>query len=242
MEESWGAKPSERRTSASSRTSRVVLRTTATWASSMSSRRPQVATSSAREEPSSSDTCSSRGPPPYTAAARSPPLTRCSERATDSVCTASSRVGTRTSARGPSPGRVGRLCAAACAKAGSRYASVLPEPVGARQSRSRPARATGYTCAWTGDASRWPSETMPLPTSFGSDGSPSDDTGGGQAGGADAVAASAEACRNAQAAPRLHSPLAQKLHTLRRCVGTRRCSRCRAASASAAAAAPPASG
>eukprot|EP00967_Tisochrysis_lutea_P050025 scaffold61414_cov25-Tisochrysis_lutea.AAC.2 len=69
---------------------------------------------------SMSASCSSRGPPPYTAAALIPPATLRSERATESVWTASSRVGTSTSTRGPAPGLGGLGCACTCASAGSR--------------------------------------------------------------------------------------------------------------------------
>ena len=59
------------------------------------------------------------------------------------TCSASSRVGTRTSAAGAACVRVDALDDAAMAKA-----SVLPEPVGDLASTSRPASAAGMTRAW----------------------------------------------------------------------------------------------
>ena len=54
--------------------------------------------------------------------------TRCSSRGVHGTCTASSRVGANASTIGPSPlARNG--CALMCTIAGSRYASVFPEPV-----------------------------------------------------------------------------------------------------------------
>eukprot|EP00962_Isochrysis_galbana_P007743 scaffold2103_cov94-Isochrysis_galbana.AAC.2 len=101
---------------------------------SKSSSRPVVAIHRPTR-PSSAASCSSRGPPPYTAtgAAAAPPAARRTPRATERVWTASSRVGTSTSTCGPAPGRGGRGWAAMWAKAGSRYASVLPDPAGVAQ-------------------------------------------------------------------------------------------------------------
>eukprot|EP00962_Isochrysis_galbana_P026502 scaffold8227_cov119-Isochrysis_galbana.AAC.6 len=58
------------------------------------------------------------------------------------VCRASSRVGDRTSAMGPSPGCMWG-CALMCTIIGSAKQSVLPEPVAARPITSRPLSAIG---------------------------------------------------------------------------------------------------
>lgn len=69
--------------------------------------------------------------------------------ATDWICWASSRVGASTSTIGPSPRDSGRWLLM-CTSPGSMYASVLPEPVMAMPSRSRPDSAMGQPCAWIG--------------------------------------------------------------------------------------------
>ncbi len=61
------------------------------------------------------------------------------------ICSASSRVGARISARTPRPGWVARRC-----RMGSMKAAVLPVPVWARPIRSRPARTGGMACCWMG--------------------------------------------------------------------------------------------
>ncbi len=73
-------------------------------------------------------------------------------RTLSSICAASSRVGVRTSARiGWRAGEGGRLRATrAAAGCGSANAAVLPVPVWAPASTSRPSRTTGIACAWTG--------------------------------------------------------------------------------------------
>ena len=64
------------------------------------------------------------------------------------ICVASSRVGARTSARGPSrfPARRRRDI---CAKAGNKNANVFPLPVFAHANTSRPLVMTGKHCACT---------------------------------------------------------------------------------------------
>jgi len=69
---------------------------------------------------------------------------------------ASSRVGVRTRARTPRPGRSARRC-----RIGSTNAAVLPLPVIAAASRSRPSSAGGRTARWTGVGSMKPRSAMP---------------------------------------------------------------------------------
>ena len=139
-------------------------------------------------------------------------------RVVPATCIASSRVGTSTSTLGPSPGRPGR-CAAACAMAGSRYASVLPLPVGARQSKSCPASAAGQACDCTGVGREKPRCSIARPISLGSVLSASDCTGGGQR--AAAGPSVAFACAKPHASPRLQLPCCQKRQARVRCSGTR---------------------
>ena len=64
------------------------------------------------------------------------------------ICTASSRVGASTSMLGPARGSV--RVAMICRKPGSRKPQVLPLPVLAMATRSRPSSAIGHDCAWMG--------------------------------------------------------------------------------------------
>ena len=61
------------------------------------------------------------------------------------ICSASSRVGASTSASGPSPS-ASTGCAFTCTTAGSRKASVLPDPVSASPMKSAPFIAIGHAC------------------------------------------------------------------------------------------------
>jgi len=67
--------------------------------------------------------------------------------ATLCICWANSRVGARTKAMGPSP-RVSLSWLLMWTIAGSIYANVLPEPVCAIPTISRPLIAMGHPCAW----------------------------------------------------------------------------------------------
>ena len=72
---------------------------------------------------------------------------------TSSICAASSRVGTRTSAVGRRrPRRPAAGLAASRARIARPNASVLPDPVGAMPQTSRPARESGKVAAWIGNA------------------------------------------------------------------------------------------
>jgi hypothetical protein len=105
-------------------------------------------------------TCGPFGAPPYTHALLilllAPKMA-----ASACICTASSRVGARTSAIGPSPGsRYG--CALTWTTAGSKNDSVLPLPVSATATTSRPLSTVGHACDWigvgVGNPAAWSSE------------------------------------------------------------------------------------
>src|SRR4051794_11613048 len=106
----------------------------------------------------SARSCGSIGTPPYTAALVifvwyvSPWIV-------SSICTASSRVGARISARVPASCWSGTLNSRC--RIGSTNAIVLPEPVSADASTSSPARAYGMTALCTGRVSRYPMSFMP---------------------------------------------------------------------------------
>ena len=125
-------------------------------------RRPGVATSRCARRARLA--WAERGTPPWTAATARPfgPPTASSSSLT---CRASSRVGTRTSARGPSPPRSVR------STIGIAKASVLPDPVGDFARTSSPARASGRTEAWMSKGSRiervasWSTMTCDTPSS-----------------------------------------------------------------------------
>ena len=85
------------------------------------------------------------GIPPTTVSMRCPdPFASCEHAA--SICRASSRVGLTTSARGD-PGRLARPMRSIM---GSANAAVLPVPVVAAATTSRPSSASGMACSCTG--------------------------------------------------------------------------------------------
>ena len=110
-----------------------------------SARRPgQATTISVRSR--SAVTCGRCGVPPKTVVTVSP-TARASGDRTAWTWAASSRVGTSTRPRG----RHAIVCPpASLATSGRAKASVLPDPVWARPSMSRPASASGSTAAWIG--------------------------------------------------------------------------------------------
>ena len=73
------------------------------------------------------------------------------------ICAASSRVGVTTSARVVRRGFPSRRC-----RIGSRNAAVLPLPVAAHASRSRPSSAGGMASAWIGVGRTKPSSFRPI--------------------------------------------------------------------------------
>mmetsp|Transcript_17086 Transcript_17086/g.59942 ORF Transcript_17086/g.59942 Transcript_17086/m.59942 type:complete len:257 (+) Transcript_17086:414-1184(+) len=73
-----------------------------------------------------------------------------SSRTTADVCSASSRVGASTSTMGPLALLLSGFCAATCTRAGSMNAIVLPLPVAAMPTTSRPLISAGQHCAWIG--------------------------------------------------------------------------------------------
>ena len=118
----------------------------------------------------SSEICGPIAAPPNTT-----PTRRFSARATDSSSSAtwraSSRVGTSTRPRGCSAWRVefDRLSRVSI---GSPNASVLPEPVWARPSTSRPASASATVRAWIGDGTVMPRVASMVTIDSGSPSSP----------------------------------------------------------------------
>ena len=116
--------------------------------SARSSRRPGVATrTSALVTPRD---CSRMVMPPY-AAATWRPLAAAMSWNSRTTCAASSRVGTRTRARGRR-----RAPGTSRSTMGMAKARVLPEPVRLRARTSRPAMASGSTSAWIGKAYEMP--------------------------------------------------------------------------------------
>ncbi len=164
MPETWGRNPMSHIWSASSST---VIRT---WSSrqsrraTRSARRPGVATTTSAPS-RSAWACRLTDSPPTTVVRR-----RSSARAygvsASLTCWASSRVDTRTRASG-------RLASArrpaVLASRASPKASVLPDPVRARPSTSRPASASGRVAAWIGKGSLTP---RPVIVSTSAGGSP----------------------------------------------------------------------
>ena len=96
-----------------------------------------------------------------------PPMTRPAEkvccppmlRSTSKICIASSRVGEIT--RAPRPSAFDHRCLYSCSSTGMRNASVLPDPVRAAPSTSRPRRAIGTASFWIGVMSRKPARFSP---------------------------------------------------------------------------------
>ncbi len=157
-----GQKPMSSMRSASSSTS-VRTRVRSTIPRSLRSmRRPGVATS--RSQPwVSALTCLSKRAPPMTTTARRPHASHTTE-ATRSICCASSRVGVMTSARGAvtaEPLGLGSFPPIRSWRTGSVNAAVLPVPVWAEATRSRPLRTNGMACCCTGVGVSKPSLVTP---------------------------------------------------------------------------------
>ena len=97
--------------------------------------------------------CRRYGTPPYTVVTLTP-TDRPSGVSTSATCWASSRVGTSTRPRGAWPtAPPGPPDPASRVSMGSPNASVLPEPVCARPSTSRPSIASGSARAWIANGS-----------------------------------------------------------------------------------------
>ncbi|PSK57560.1 hypothetical protein B0E53_07003 [Micromonospora sp. MH33] len=139
-----GRKPMSAIWSASSSTVISTSSSLQTPRSIRSPSRPGVATTISTPRRSAS-ICRSYGTPP-TAVFRKMPTALPSGTSASLTCMASSRVGTRTRARGCS-GRA-RLRSASRAITGRPKARVLPEPVWPRPSTSWPARASGRVARW----------------------------------------------------------------------------------------------
>ncbi len=145
---SWvtaGMKPRSAMWSASSSTAISTWPRLAARRSIRSMSRPGVATTTSTPRASCS-ICRPIGAPPYTVVTRTPSR-RPSGASTSATWRASSRVGTRTSPRGALGWR-GPAAWASRASRGRPKARVLPEPVSARPSTSRPASASGSARAW----------------------------------------------------------------------------------------------
>mmetsp|Transcript_7039 Transcript_7039/g.20690 ORF Transcript_7039/g.20690 Transcript_7039/m.20690 type:complete len:335 (+) Transcript_7039:476-1480(+) len=137
--------------SASSTTRNVQRLWRSVFSSTMSSmRRPGVATTASAPRLPRALAISYLPEPPKTATTpRSPRgAARANLESSRYTCSASSRVGTRTRAAGPSCASQQR-CAATCARSGQPNASVLPPPVSATASTSWPHRAAGTARACT---------------------------------------------------------------------------------------------
>jgi hypothetical protein len=109
-----------------------------------STARPGVATTTSTPR-SSARSCVRIGWPPYTGRTRTPSWRPYLWTASE-TCIASSRVGTRTSAVGSVP----RSPVARRWSTGSAKAAVLPVPVAAWPSRSRPSTSGGIVSRWIG--------------------------------------------------------------------------------------------
>ena len=162
MRRMLGQKPMSSMRSASSST-RVSTCERLTWLCSIrSSRRPGVATSMSQPR-SSSAICLSNLVPPTTMVARWPVWAH-TTLATLSICCASSRVGVTTRAKGPRRLFVARSVPSSPAmrcSVGSVNAAVLPVPVWAEATTSRPSSTRGMAPAWTGVGSVKPSASTP---------------------------------------------------------------------------------
>mmetsp|Transcript_25316 Transcript_25316/g.63323 ORF Transcript_25316/g.63323 Transcript_25316/m.63323 type:complete len:284 (-) Transcript_25316:116-967(-) len=152
MDRSCGSKPMSSMRSASSSTRYVVLRRLRWPSVTRSMRRPGVPTTTLGSS-RSSRICPDRDAPPKTTVAR----TRAGrENLANSawICIASSRVGASTTTAGPraSPrlaGAAGGGCALTWTRAGRRKPSVLPLPVSAMPTTSRPFSRHGHAMLWT---------------------------------------------------------------------------------------------
>ena len=109
-----------------------------------SSTRPGVPTTTSTPRCSACN-CRPIGWPPYTGSTRTPRSRPYRWTACD-TCSASSRVGTSTSAAGPASGPP----AVSRCSTGSANAAVLPVPVAACPTRSLPATSGGIASCWIG--------------------------------------------------------------------------------------------
>mmetsp|Transcript_61783 Transcript_61783/g.110009 ORF Transcript_61783/g.110009 Transcript_61783/m.110009 type:complete len:220 (+) Transcript_61783:1338-1997(+) len=141
-----GPKPMSSILSASSRTRYVTRRRLVVRVPRKSWSRPGEAITTSTPE-LSSRCCGPRGVPPNIQAERSRLLYLSNS---SWICCASSRVGVKNSAIGPSP-RFSGGCASTCIMHGRRNVIVLPEPVSATPTTSRPDRAAGQPWHWMGE-------------------------------------------------------------------------------------------
>ena len=152
-------KPMSSMRSASSSTSQVVSASTTSRSRTRSVKRPGVATSTSTPG-ASFFTWLKRDTPPSTSAVEiCAPFD--SLRIVSSICTASSRVGARISARAVF-GRRLSPSAMIFDRIGSAKAAVLPEPVWAMPNRSRPSSCAGMALIWIGFGSMKPAALVAL--------------------------------------------------------------------------------
>src|SRR5256712_1887314 len=125
--------------------------------------------------------------PPYTARVRNG-VNRPRSRASESICTTSSRVGAMTSMRGaPVPGGgAGAGVRSILVKAAMRNAAVFPVPVCAWPATSFPRSATGRAASWIGVAVTKPAARIPSWTGAGRSSCANSMTRSGRRGGAPA--------------------------------------------------------
>ena len=154
MRRTSGRKPMSSMRSASSRTRYSRFASFAYGERKWSSRRPGVATMTSTPLRNACS-CGPIETPPYTAA---PVIGVCTASCARSsrICAASSRVGVSTRARVRPRGLSSMRCSS-----GNTKAAVLPLPVAAQASTSRPSRAGGMAASWMGVGRANPSSLMP---------------------------------------------------------------------------------
>ena len=159
-----GRKPRSAMWSASSITETSTPDSTRQRRSSRSINRPGVATT--RSTPRfNASICLPYGAPPNTQQSFRPSASP-SGRSASATCMASSRVGTSTRARGAFDIRI-EPDVARRASIGRPKAIVLPPPVWARPSTSRPANASGIACDWIANGFSMPRLLSAITSAFG---------------------------------------------------------------------------
>mmetsp|Transcript_49705 Transcript_49705/g.106210 ORF Transcript_49705/g.106210 Transcript_49705/m.106210 type:complete len:269 (+) Transcript_49705:405-1211(+) len=148
---SCGSKPMSSMRSASSRTRKRTPLILRVWSRIRSVSRPGVPTTRSSLPPSwnMARSCSCLRCPPKTHTVLQPKASA-SGRASSWICCASSRVGASTTPTGPRSLRSVLLRVAASHSSGIKKPIVLPEPVWATPTTSRPASEMGSDCAWIG--------------------------------------------------------------------------------------------
>mmetsp|Transcript_60666 Transcript_60666/g.108213 ORF Transcript_60666/g.108213 Transcript_60666/m.108213 type:complete len:250 (-) Transcript_60666:82-831(-) len=160
MSEICDANPISNNLSASSNTMYSICLSLIFVSSKMCNRRPGVATMRSGLVLISANWSSRLNPPANKDTLKLVSLPSCLKNRT--VCNASSRVGVRIRPRAPTLGECWyNLC-----KQGMRNAPVLPEPVRAMATTSRPCKRSGMVFFWMGVGTVYPVFMIPLSTSF----------------------------------------------------------------------------